>query len=95
MGITRFTNEFINKGEGQYKMSLWKKNNGTEFSLSAGGVSSMEGNMETLIKENEQIIDWKSHEYIIDVPNDHWLRMELNILQPGSFWVDDIRIERI
>lgn len=90
-----FTNEFFDKGEGQYKLSFWIKNDGTEFSVSAGGVSAMKGNMITLIKENEQINDWKLLEYEINVPKDRWLRIELNILQPGSFWIDDIRIERI
>jgi hypothetical protein len=94
-----FTNEFFEvgkyRGEGRYKLSLWVKNDGTEFVITAGGVSAMKGNMITLIKENEQIDDWKLLEYEIDVPKDRWLRMELNILQPGTFWIDDIRIERI
>ena len=94
-----FTNEFFEvgkyRGEGRYKLNLWVKNAGTEFVITAGGVSAMKGNMMTLIKENEQIDDWKLLEYEIDVPKDRWLRMELNILQPGTFWIDDIRIERI
>lgn len=94
-----FTNEFseVGKytGEGRYKLSLWVKNAGTEFVITAGGVSAKKGNMIAQIKENEQIDDWKLLEYEIDVPKDRWLRMELNILQPGSFWIDDVRIERI
>ena len=94
-----FTNEFseIGKYEGEcrYKLSFWVKNDNTKFKVSAGGVSALEGNMETLIKENEQIDEWRHLEFEIDVPKESHLRMELNILQPGTFWIDDIRIERI
>ena len=89
-----FTNEFFELGEGQYKLSFWIKNVGTEFKISAGSVSAKKGNMTTLIEEKEQIIDWKFLEYKIDIPTENWLRMELNILQPGSFWIDNIQIEK-
>jgi len=82
------------KGEGKYKLSFWIKNDGTEFKISAGGVSGMKGKMNTLIQENDQIADWKYFEYQIDIPKDRWLRMELNILQPGTLWIDDIKIEK-
>jgi len=94
-----FTNEFnvVRKyiGPARYKLSLWVKNAGAEFVIKAGGVSAMKGNMITLIRENKRINDWKLLEYEIEVPEDRWLRLELNILQPGTFWIDDIRIEKI
>ena len=94
-----FTNEFTEagrfKGEGRYKLSFWIKNNGTKYSISAGGVEELKGDMKTLLKGNEQIGDWQLFEYVIDIPKDTWLRMELNILQPGIFWIDDIKIEKI
>ncbi len=93
-----FTNEFFEsgkfEGEGRYKLSFWVKNEGTTFKISAGGVSAMKGNMTTLIEEKKQISDWKLLEYQIDIPKDRWLRIELNILQPGTFWIDDIQIEK-
>ena len=94
-----FTTDFSDIGkfgeEGIYKLSFWIKNDGTKFRISAGWVSALEGDMKTLIKNNEQIDEWRLLEFEIDVLNDRWLRMELNILQPGTFWIDDIRIERI
>ena len=94
-----FTNEFFEigkyKGEGPYNLSFWIKNNGTKFNISAGGVSTKEGDMKLLIEGNETLNDWKLLEYEIDVPKDRWLRMQLNILQPGTFWIDDIKIEKI
>ena len=98
-GSPGFTNEFFEAGkfvgENRYKLSFWVKNEGSTFKISAGGVSAMKGNMTTLIQEKKQISDWELLEYQINVPKDRWLRMELNILQPGTFWIDDIKIEKI
>jgi len=93
------TNEFIEigkfMGEAKYKLSFWIKNNGAKFNISAGGVSAKQGDMSILIEGNETINDWKYLEYEIDVPADMWLRIQLNILQPGVFWIDEIKIEKI
>ena len=89
-----FTNEFFESGEGSYKLSFWVKNEGSTFKIAAGAVSAKKGNMTTLIEEIEQISDWKHLEYQIDIPKDNWLRLELNVLQPGTFWVDDIQIKK-
>ena len=94
-----FTSEFFQvgrfSGEGRYKLSFWVKNEGSTFKISAGGVSAKKGDMTTLIEEKKQLSDWKLLEFQIDVPKDSWLRMELNIVQPGTFWIDDIKIEKI
>ena len=76
-------------------MSFWIKNNRTKYSISAGGVEEQKGDMKTLLLGNDQIDDWHLFEYEIDIPKDRWLRMELNILQPGTFWIDDIKVEKI
>ena len=97
--VPGFTNEFFHvgrfRGEGRYKLSFWVKNDGSEFCVTAGGVSDHGGNMRTVIRENKQIDDWELLEFELEIPNNCWLRMELNILQPGTFWIDDIRIKRI
>lgn len=94
-----FINEFLDigkyQGEGIYKLSFWIKNHGTTFRVTAGGVSAMEGEIKTLIEGNDEIDNWKLFEYEVDVPKDRWLQMQLNILQPGTFWIDDIKIEKI
>ena len=98
-GSPGFTSEFTEagrfKGEGRYKLSFWIKNNRTKYSISAGGVEEQKGDMKTLLLGNDQIDDWHLFEYEIDIPKDRWLRMELNILQPGTFWIDDIKVEKI
>ena len=94
-----FTNEFIEigkyEGEGIYKLSFWIKNNGTRFRVSAGGVAPLVGNMKVLIDSDNQIEEWKYLEYIINVPQDRHLRVELNLLKPGIFWIDDVQIDKI
>ena len=94
-----FTNEFSDSGqfEGEviYKLSFWIKNNGTKFRVEAGGVAPYKGEMKVLIESNERIEDWKYFEYKINVPKERHLRMELNILKPGTFWIDDVQIVKI
>lgn len=91
-----FTNEFNEigqfKGESIYKLSFWIKNKGSKYSIRAGGVSAQKGHMKKLIEADQNIEDWKYHEYEISIPKRQHLRFELNILQPGTFWIDDIQI---
>ena len=91
-----FTNEFSEVGRfmgpDTYKISMWIKNSNSTFRVKAGAIDASEGTMEILIESNEEIKDWKYLEYLIEVPERKHLRLELNILKPGSFWVDDIQI---
>jgi len=93
------TNEFFEagkfEGEGNYKLGFWIKNLGTKFMVKAGGVSPLEGDMKILVEGEELIEDWKYFEYNINVPKERHLRMELNILKPGTFWIDDVQIIKI
>ncbi len=93
-----FTNEFFEsgkfEGEGTYKLGFWIKNEGTKFIMKAGGVSPNKGDMKVLIESDEQIEDWKYLEYEISIPRERHLRIELNILEPGSFWIDGVLIEK-
>ena len=93
-----FTNEFFEsgkfEGEGTYKLGFWIKNEGTKFIMKAGGVSPNKGDMKVLIESDEQIEDWKYLEYEIIIPRERHLRVELNILEPGSFWIDGVLIEK-
>ena len=94
-----FTNEFSEVGKypgpARYKLSFWVKNEGAEFKVTAGGVETLEGEMTPLLREDENTKDWKLLVYEIKVPEERWLRVELNILKPGRFWVDDFRIEKM
>ena len=90
-----FTNQWIDRGEGTYEINFWIKNEGTSFKFSAGGVSPKGGEMKLLVEENKDIKTWTSYKYKVEVPKDMSLRVELNILSPGSFWIDDFSINKI
>ena len=79
-----------------YKVSFWVKNEGSEFRVKIGGVSAFEGQYDTVVKSRESIHDWKLFEYDYKMPREfETIRFELNVLKPGSFWIDDIKIEGI
>jgi len=79
----------------KYQVSFWVKNSNTSFRIMAGGVSAHKGGLKTLLQTNEQINDWK--EFNFDVPiseNYSRMRIEIAVLQPGTFWIDNIRIRK-
>ena len=90
-----FTNQFDAEQASSYRLRFWIKNNGAEFCIKAGGVSPKYGDMKTLLRSNEQINDWKQYEYKVPVAKEfNELRVEVNVLDPGTFWIDDIQIEK-
>ena len=90
-----FTNQFNAEQGNTYKLSFWIKNDGAEFRVMAGGVAPKIGDMKTLLQTSEQINDWKQYEYGVPVTEEYdQIRFEVNILKPGTFWIDDIQIEK-
>ena len=95
-GSPGFTNQFDSEKGSTYILSFWVKNNGAEFRVIAGGVSPMTGDMKILIQTSEQINDWQQYEYSVPIAEEFdQIRLEVNILKPGTFWIDDVRIKRI
>ena len=94
-----FTNQFHEvgsfKGKGTYKVSFWIMNKESKFRISAGGVSPKLGEMNTLLEGDSNITEWQLQEFNIDIPKDMELRLELNILKPGTFWIDNIQVEKL
>jgi len=91
-----FCNEF-GAGLGEtYRVSFWVKNEGCHFTVKIGGVSPSSGEYDTMVDSHEAIKSWQLYEYRYTIPQ-HMsaIRIEVNILQPGSFWIDDLRIEKI
>lgn len=90
-----FTNEFFEySGPSKYTVTMWVKNDGSTFRIISGGVKSKGGSMKTRIETNANFTDWEKLEFEVDVAQDMWLRLQLNILSPGKFWIDDIRITK-
>lgn len=77
-----------------YQISFWIMNDGTEFLVKAGGVGAKTGETKTLIRSQESSSSWEFYEYSIHVSNDfEEMRIEVNCLSPGTFWIDDINVQ--
>jgi len=91
-----FCNQFPAKVGQSYKISFWVKNIGSGFFAQIGGVGSSTGKYETIIKSDETIEPWRLVEYTYTIPEKMTsIRFELNIIKPGIFWIDDLKIEQI
>lgn len=91
-----FTQQFDAEKGGVCRLSFWVKNNGTEFRVSAGGVGAKTGEMKTLIQTSEEILDWKQYEVSVPISTDFdQLRLEVNVLKPGTFWIDDVQVSKV
>ena len=91
-----FCNQYEAKPGESYMVSFWIKNDGCEFFVQIGGVSATKGEYETIVKSKESIDTWQLFEYNYTIPQEmNAIRFEMSILHPGSFWIDDIKIERI
>ena len=89
---------FETKTGGTYKVSFWIKNNGSEFSFRISAVSdpAYKGPIKPMeLKSKETIDKWRLYEYNFTLPPKTWLMFDMNILQPGTFWIDDIKVEKI
>ena len=59
------------------------------------GVSAKTGIEIPMQISNEVANDWKLVETTYTIPTQmNRLRFELNVLSPGSFWIDDVKIEK-
>ncbi len=92
--------EFEADAGADYKVSFWVKNNGTSFRISISAITveggSKEPNEVKIISSKDAISEWK--EYVVErhIPKDlDRLRFGLEIIEPGTFQIDDIRIEKV
>lgn len=90
-----FTNQFDIEPGNTYTLSFWIKNNGSEFRVKAGGVSPKTGEMKTVLQSSEEINEWEKYQFKVPVATEFdQIRIEVNILKPGIFWIDNIQIEK-
>lgn len=76
-----------------YSVSFWTKNQGSEFIAQVAGVSAFKGYHQTIVKSAEENSDWKYYEYSYVIPeNMKAIRFEMNVLQEGTLWIDDVKI---
>ena len=87
------------KAKTSYKVSFWLKNQGCRIRLVIDSETADSREPRAPIRE---IIDaemtgddtWREFVYTYTVPAHYSnIRFELNVLEPGTLWVDDVRIE--
>ena len=82
-----------------YKVSFWLKNQGCKVSLLLNSEKPKEAppaNRRALGEEETGINTWRQFEYVCTVPETYDnIRFELDILKPGTLWIDDVRIEEV
>lgn len=80
--------------EKKYKVSFWIKNQGSEFNIAVGNQFFMHFS-ENILKTNENFTDWTYFEYEYTIPESNpSIYFGLNFLSPGTFWIDDVRLEK-
>jgi hypothetical protein len=91
-----FCNEYPANPGDIFRISFWIKNHESEFFIQIGGVSTNRGEYETIVKSQETLDTWQLFEYYYTIPEKmKAIRIELNILKPGIFWIDNIKIEKV
>ncbi len=88
-----FSQEFEAEAGTTYRVGVWVKNQGSRFRAKVGGVSAFEGEYATIVESSDSLPDWRHYEHSFVMPEEFdRLRLEVNVLSPGTFWIDDIRI---
>jgi len=79
----------------KYKLSFWIKNNGCDFRIRAFSLGfGMPSKV--LLATKEDFPDWTNFDYLYTVPDScSGVRFELSIRSAGTFWIDDIRIDKL
>ena len=91
-----FSKEYNATPGTSYTVGFWVKNDGAEFLAKIGGVSATQGRYETIVRSSETITTWKRYEHEYTMPPEFdRIRFELNILRPGTFWIDEVTISGI
>lgn len=90
-----FTQEFKAAPGETWTVSFWAKNKGCKFSARAGAVRAFDGSCTPFVTSNETFETWRQFSTNITIPPGMTsIRWELTLLEPGTFWIDDLRIEK-
>ena len=79
-----------------YVVGFWAKNDGAVFLARIGGVTATDGRYDTIVRSSETLATWKHYEHQYTMPQGFKrIRFELNILRPGTFWIDEVTISGV
>lgn len=79
----------------KFKISFWIKNQGCKFNINVGNQFFMVF-AEDILNTDENFTDWTYFDYEYTIPESNpIICFGLYFLSPGTFWIDDVRIEKI
>ena len=80
----------------EFNISFWVKNKGSEFSFNIAGVSTFGREGTNIIKSTNNSSEWILYKTTYKMPEEMTkLRLEFNVLQAGTVWIDDVVVEKI
>lgn len=78
-----------------YKIGCWIKNTSAKFSIKISGVDELNRSEGPVFESSETHANWEKVELTYTLPkNMKRLRIEVNVLSAGEFWIDDVRVEK-
>jgi hypothetical protein len=83
--------------EHTYKTTFWIKNRGYKFLVRLECTKGYElGHVSKVLETSDTMDNWTKFEFLIPTyKKEIHIRFELNILGPGTLWIDDVRIEEV
>ena len=79
----------------EFKVSLWVKNKDSKFRVKVAGVSPFRSGDAQTTTLAENIWEWRRLDFDCKIPADmNRLRLEVNVLSPGWFWIDNVSISK-
>lgn len=80
----------------RYRVGFWVKNDGAEFRARVGAITATEGQYDVIVQSDEAIAAWRYYEHELTLPPEAArIRFEVNVVRPGTFWIDDVSITEI
>jgi hypothetical protein len=88
-----FAREIAAKPGDLFKVALWVKNSSSKFRVKVVAVNATQSAAAQTTNITEDIHDWRKMEYTYTIPKGmNKLRIEVNVLSPGAFWVDNVSV---
>jgi len=84
-----------NEGD-EFTVKFWVKNSESQFLVKINGINATESDNGINFKSNENSDDWKQLKFKYTIPKEmNRLRIEINIIKQGNFWIDNFEIEKM
>ena len=90
-----FAQEYPARPGDVFDVRLAVRNDGTEFGVAISAVSAFGGVDGPGVRTDSTFGEWWHYQWEYAMPEKmERLRLELNVLRPGTLWIDDVRLTR-